>query len=117
MMELFVTTHQLQFLVRPLPPIMGGDDGWMEFKVGTVTGQWKDTSENYVILSFNNRCKGNGHLDDVFEWFEHSCKRDNRNLLIEEIINPHFYKHLTDKRGFVPLSEKPEHQNSLIKYL
>ena len=82
------------------------------FRVGTCEGLWGSTNDSYYILSIINSKPGNGHLNDVFEWFENSCKRDGRNLLVLECFNKEFYKHLTDKRGFVPLDNKME---NLIK--
>jgi len=37
------------------------------------------------------------------EWFENSCQRDNKNLLVVECLNKDFYRHLILKRGFVSL--------------
>jgi hypothetical protein len=115
-MNAIETTHNLDFEWSEYPNFFEGED-WLQYKVGTVKGLWNSDDENYIILSFVNHEKGNGHLQDVFEWFENSCKRDNKNLVIKEIVNPFFYKHLTEKRGFVPLSENPEDQNNLIKYI
>jgi hypothetical protein len=75
---------------------------WLLYRVGTVTGQWRCTPLGYEILSFVNDKKGNGHLEDVFEWFEYACRRDKKPLLIREIWNKRFYKHLIEKRGFKP---------------
>jgi hypothetical protein len=55
---------------------------------------------------------GNGHLEDMFEWFEHSCKRDNKALVIAEFFNERFKKHCIEKRGF---TEIPNKKNNLIK--
>ena len=82
------------------------------FRVGTCSGQWGSTRDSYFILSVINDKPGNGHLDDVFEWFEFSCKRDNKNLLVLECMNESFYLHLLSKREFIPLDDKG---NSLIK--
>lgn len=48
-----------------------------------------------------NKEPGNGHLTDVFEWFEYSCKQDKKILLVREFFNDEFYKHCIEKRGFV----------------
>lgn len=82
------------------------------FRVGTCEGQWGDTYDSYFILSVVNSKPGNGHLNDVFEWFEMSCKRDNKNLLVLECENERFYNHLISKRGFVALDKE---QRNCIK--
>lgn len=89
-----ITTHELDFL-SVHHPVHGN-----LFKIGTCEGVWGSTPDSYFILSVINTEPGNGHLNDVFEWFEFSCKRDNRNLIVLECINSNFYKHLITKRGF-----------------
>lgn len=53
-----------------------------------------------VFISVINSQPGNGHLDDVFQWFESSCKRDKKALIVMELMNERFKKHLLEKRGF-----------------
>lgn len=98
----FTTTHKLDFGVadwRPLDgfPIAGE---FKRFKVGTCKGLWRSTSRSYDILAITNDVPGNGHFEDVLEWFENSCKRDGRDLNILEVWNKDFKKHLIKKRGF-----------------
>lgn len=95
-MDNFVTTHNLDFEVAESK--LG-----LLYKIGTCHGQWGSTDDSYYILSVLNEDPGNGHLKDVFEWFENSCKRDGRNLLVLECFNEDFYNHLINKKGFVPL--------------
>jgi hypothetical protein len=76
------------------------------FRVGTCEGLWQCIEDCYVIIGIINNCPGNGHFDDVLEWFEFSCKRDNKNLLVVECLNNKFYLHLLAKRGFKPLDDK-----------
>jgi len=70
------------------------------FQIGTCNGQWRYTGKSYDILSIKNSEPGNGHLNDVFEWFEYSCKRDHKNLVVLELFNEQFKIHLIKKRGF-----------------
>lgn len=84
------------------------NDGHQMFRVGTCEGQWGFTDDSLYILSVINSVQGNGHLDDVFEWFEYSCKAHNKNLLVLAIMNERFYTHLINKRGFVSLDVKNE---------
>jgi hypothetical protein len=81
------------------------------FRVGTVHGQWWAMDAAYVILSLINDQPGNGHLNDVFQWFENSCKRDRKQLVILEFMNDRFKKHCKEKRGFTDFQE-----DSLIKF-
>ena len=89
---------------------LGGKQHWKLYRVGTVHGQWIATETAYEILSISNNEPGNGHLDDVFEWFEYSCKRDKKDLIIREFWNNDFKEHCIKKRGFKLYGE-----NDLIK--
>ena len=100
------TTHNLPFEVAESPYAIF--DNHMMYRIGTCTGQWQSIKDCYVIISVINDCPGNGHFEDVLEWFEFSCKRDNKNLLVVECMNGNFYLHLLSKRGFVPLDTKGE---------
>lgn len=97
------TKHSLDFEVAEWH-----SSEYMQFRVGTVNGLWTSLSDCYVIVSIINDVPGNGHFDDVIEWFEFSSKRDNKNLLIVEIMNKRFYLHLVSKRGFVPVDAMGE---------
>ncbi len=105
------TTHNLEFEVAP-SRYMVGNVAHQLFRVGTCDGQFGYTGDSYFILSVTNSSQGNGHLTDVFEWFEASCKRDNKNLLVLECMNKDFYRHLLEKRGFVALDKE---QDNCIK--
>lgn len=121
----FTTTHNLDFLCAPwnpmipveklekiIGPVVDKDKWshipWKLFKIGTCEGQWRATPEAYEILSIINTDKGNGHLTDVLEWFEHSCRRDSRKLRILSFENRRFKRHLINKRGFVEEGENVE---------
>lgn len=97
------TTHNLDFESAESPYEVFFKDGHKLFRIGTCEGQYGSTKDSYYILSVKNNTPHNGHLDDVFEWFENSCKRDGRNLLVLECMNPKFYLHLISKRDFIPL--------------
>lgn len=90
------TKHNLSFEVAPWPR----NKAISLFRVGTCKGQWYSTENAYCIVSVINNVPGNGHLDDVFEWFESSCKRDGKALIVLELMNERFKKHLMTKRGF-----------------
>lgn len=106
-MLMLKTTHNLPFLSAP----WWRDPAWQVFNIGTCNGQWRATPEAYEILTIVNDAPGNGHLDDVFEWFENSCKRDSKALRVREVWNGYFLKHLIQKRGFAR-----ERGDDVIKY-
>ncbi len=93
----FTTVHNLPFTSCP----WHRDHDWNVFKIGTCEGQWRAFHGNYEILSIINNSPGNGHLEDVFQWFFHYCRRDGRGLRLLEIMNENFKKYLIEKRGFV----------------
>lgn len=88
------------FLVRP----KDDDDSplikWQIFRVGTCEGQWRVTAQAFEVLSIVNNKKGNGHLDDVLEWFEWSARISKMPLRILRFTNERFKKHLIEKRGY-----------------
>jgi hypothetical protein len=92
------TTHNLEFFSTD---IWIGD--FRKFQVGTVGGAWRATPISYEILALDNSQPGNGHMIDVIEWFEASCKRDKRSLRILECWNLGFKKHLIEKHGFTDI--------------
>lgn len=96
-MKPFESSHQLAFEVAPWER----DASWTRFRVGTCSGLWNYTGEAYQILTIDNAVKGNGHFEDVLEWFENSCRRDHKKLRILELWNSAFKHHLIRKRGFV----------------
>ena len=100
------TTHNLDFesCVWDINPL------YNLFRIGTCEGQWFALDKAYCIIAIINKQPGNGHLDDVFEWFEHSCKRDGKALMVLEFFNDRFKKHCIEKRGFRPFME-----NDVIK--
>ena len=93
----FKSTNKLGFYSKPwwLNP------EWQEFLIGTCVGQWRSTDQSYEILSIINSTPGNGHVKDVFEWFESSCVRDGKSLRVLEIWNEKFKARLV-RDGFVP---------------
>ena len=99
----FISTHKLDFYSTDSSEYDLFNQGHMDFKVGSCDGVWGCTDDSYYILAISNRQPGNGHLDDVFEWFEHAAKRDGRNLIVLKCMNERFYRHLVEKKGFIKL--------------
>jgi hypothetical protein len=100
----FKSSHNLEFLSAHWNNPFN-QEGWQIFKIGTCNGQWTSTNDSYDILSVINDDPGNGHFDDVLEWFEQSCIRDKKALRILEVWNKELAKHLVTKRGFTYQSE------------
>jgi len=73
---------------------------WQKFRIGTCEGLWCDAGTSYNILAITNSKPGNGHFDDVMQWFERSCRRDKKNFIIMEVWNKSLFRHLINKRGF-----------------
>jgi hypothetical protein len=99
-MNAIKTRHNLDFESCEYHLQLDPNKFWMNFRVGTCEGLWTFTKDSYDILSIINNNPGNGHLIDVFQWFENSCKRDKKNLRVLELLNKRFKKYLIDKRGF-----------------
>lgn len=72
-----------------------------KFRIGTCNGLYGSTESTYDIIAVVNDEPGNGHFVDVLEWFERSCRRDERSLRFMEIMNEGLRKHLMTKRGFI----------------
>jgi hypothetical protein len=96
----FESKHKLPFLVAEYKQQIKDGHEWNLFKVGTCEGLFSVRGSSYYILAIENKEKNNGHFDDVLEWFENSCKRDNYNLVFLEVWNKSFMEHLISKRGF-----------------
>lgn len=94
----FKSTHSLPFLMANWDVGLG--ENMFKFKIGTCEGLYQATKESYIIIAILNNKSGNGHLEDVFEWFENSCIRDGKTLKVVELLNKRFEKHLIEKRGF-----------------
>ena len=95
----FKSLHNLEFLSAHWDNPFNLD-GWQVFKIGTCHGQWISTATSYDILTVVNDNIGNGHFEDVLQWFENSCKRDKKDFRILEVWNTMLAKHLMSKRGF-----------------
>ena len=105
----FKTAHNLPFESRPY--LIGinekdkftpdPDHDWQEFKVGTCHGLYAHYNKAFHIVAIKNEEPGNGHFEDVLQWFEHSCIESNSNLKFCEVWNKEFRQHLILKRSFI----------------
>ena len=103
----FRSTHRLDFMACP----WHRNPEFIAYHVGTCAGIYASTPETYDIIAVVNDTPGNGHFEDVLEWFEQSCRRDRRALRFMEILNERLRDHLVNKRGF-----QYEGENNCIKY-
>lgn len=101
-MNAIQTKHNLDFEARQ----WHRDKRVMEFKVGTCHGLYNFQGGRMVIISIVNDSPGNGHLEDVFEWFEFAAKAQGVDLMIAEFMNDRFKKHCIEKRGYKPLGSE-----------
>lgn len=115
----FHTTHNLPFLVSSSNPILDMINQrdkkyrFLMFQVGTCRGLFSYDRENYYILAIANDQPHNGHLQDVLEWFEHSCVRDEMDLVMLEVINSRFSDYLI-RNGYKPWTDGTD--NGLVKH-
>lgn len=68
----------------------------------TCEGLYKSSPTSFDILAITNSVPGNGHFEDVLEWFYNSCRRDQKDLVILEVWNSELKRHLIHKRKFKP---------------
>lgn len=95
-----ISVHNLTFEVADYSPDLPIGSGFKKFRVGTCEGLWCSTATSYGILAITNSQPNNGHFEDVIQWFEMSCKRDQKDFEILEVWNDRLKKHLLTKRGF-----------------
>ena len=108
---MFETTHKLPFLSRLWIPTSTltalfqdlckdvDPIDWMEFRVGTCVGLWRQASGAYQVLAIDNEVIANGHFTDVMEWFEYSAQRDGFAFEVLHVWNKRLMDYLLD-RGF-----------------
>lgn len=94
-----ISTHKLDFELRPYNQQMIKNKTYLEFRIGCIEGLYTCHNKCYEILALKSSNKGSGHMIDVLEWFEASCKRDKCSLKICEIMNKRLYEYLV-KKGF-----------------
>jgi hypothetical protein len=47
----------------------------------------RSTFTAYELLAIVNQQPGNGHFREAMQWFEQSCRRDHKRLIIRECWN------------------------------
>lgn len=101
----FKTKHMLPFEAAPYEMNIDPDNEWIRFRVGTCMGLWCFDDENLKILAVENDKPGNGHFEDVLQWFEKSANEHKKPLKFLAMMNPAFEKHLVEKRGFIKVGD------------
>jgi hypothetical protein len=79
------------------------DIEFKKFRIGSCEGLWGCSDKEYIILAVINNTPGNGHFQDVLDWFRQSCVRDKKNLKISEVWNKRLLNHLITKKRFTKL--------------
>lgn len=95
-----VTAHKLNFETADYEKNVLGEQQLKWFKVGTCRGMCTTDKAYIVVIALVNDSKHNGHLEDVFQWFEFSAKNIKKDLMFIVENNEDFKKHLIGKRGF-----------------
>ena len=101
----FQTTHNLDFLQATEGTDIGEGSILYGFKVGTCHGLFYQDEEAVCLLAVINDTRGNGHFDDVLEWFDFSAKRQKLHFDVVEVWNERLKSHLLGKRGFVAIGQ------------
>lgn len=111
-MNAIVTKHNLDFEAAPWEPLPSFPSckNFRKFRIGTCEGLWTSTDTTFDILAIENNVKGNGHFEDVLQWFAYACKRDKKDFRVLELDNLNLKAHLILKRGF-----KPQGPDNVIK--
>lgn len=76
------------------------------FTVGTCSGTLSKSKNELVVYSIINKNPGNGDLIPTLNWLFDMCIDDERNLIIMDVFNERFKKHLMFKYGFFQLANK-----------
>lgn len=97
------TTHGLNFEQADVPKekqdLLSLGIYLYDFRVGTVYGQWYHKNNELCIFAIFNSVPGNGHVKDVFEWFEFACKEQKKNMRVTCILSNEFARML-ELNGF-----------------
>ena len=104
----FKSKNNLAFEVADWP----FSDEYKAFRVGTCHGLWGASATTFDLLALQNDKPGNGHFDDVLEWFENSCRRDGKDLRVLELWNEQLKFHLLEQHGF----EEIDKENIIKKF-
>lgn len=101
----FKSTHALKF--RSAAHLIGGvDTGMNKFEIGTVHGLWNASTLSIDIFACINNEPGNGHLDDVFEWFFAIAKEKGLPVRVTNVSSPTFREQLIEKWKFIPTNDR-----------
>lgn len=97
------------FTVQPWPiSTLLGEDNYT-FRKGTMHGLIGCDDHTLLIIAIMNDTPGNGQFATAMEGLEAVSKR--RLLFVEmgAIFNARLYRHLMEKRGYLPHANRPGH--------
>ncbi len=100
-----ISTHNLDFEVFEYDKKFPDGYYWQRFKVGTTEGFFTTNINDYTVYSIYNKESGNGHLEDLLEWFNYMGETNKKDLIFLDAFNRRFKKHLIEKRGFEEFGE------------
>lgn len=106
----FKSTHNLTFETEAYPIQFDDDLTWIQFQMGSCKGLYCENTDAYDLLVVVNDNPGNGHFNDVLEYLEYCCKRNNKKLRLREVWNHSLKWYMITKRGFVV-----EYEDDIIK--
>lgn len=77
-----------------------GHEKVYKFICGTVDGIFTVERDRIVMIGIGNMDPGNGHVVDVFQWFDRAAKELKKDFWVVEIINAGFHRCLVERHGF-----------------
>lgn len=107
----FRSTHGLKFKTMP-HIIAGAFTGAERFEIGTVHGIWNVSTFSVDVFACINDEPGNGHMDDVFEWFFSIATERGLPVRVTNVSSEDFRQQLIDKWLFVPTKD----HDTLIRF-
>lgn len=97
---MFKTEHELEYLQGEETEIEPGRT-MAGYRVGTCHGLVCFTDDAIEILAVANEEPGNGHFNDVLQWFEYAAVDQGKILRVIELWNQPLKRHLIGKRAFI----------------
>lgn len=110
----FKSSHKLKFRTAP-HVIAGAPTGMEKFEIGTVHGLWVQSKMSIDIFACINDEPGNGHMDDVFEWFFEIARTGALAVRIVNVSSVTFRNQLIEKWKFAPTDDFDTLINFVVK--
>lgn len=113
-MKRFRTTHNLKISIAP-QTFAGRPTGNTLYKIGTCHGFYRSTNLSVDIIAMVNDEPGNGHFDDVLQWFTEIARLEGKLLRVVEIMNPEIATRLIQFYGFHAIDAKTVVKHDFMK--